>query len=270
MSAPSDDMPTACATGKTRLFVEEALAASREVTLSRDQSHYLVTVLRSGVGEPVLLFNGRDGEWRARLVAAEKKGARLYVEHQVRPQDTPADLWLLFAPVKRLRLDFIVQKAVELGVAGIGAVFTHRTNVARVKDERLGANAIEAAEQCGRLSVPEIMEPRKLSAWLEAWPADRRLLYCDEWAADGKAAPMILDALKSEDRGRPWAVLIGPEGGFAPEERSRIAALPGALPVGLGPRIMRADTAAVAALSLWQAALGDWRDDALDPTAHQK
>ncbi len=237
-----------------RLYVEDDLAAGRIVELGADQSHYLQNVLRRGEGSDVLLFNGRDGEWRATLTNVSKRGVRLSVETQARPQSAPPDLWLLFAPIKRQRIDWIAEKAAELGVRAAQPVVTERTNVERVNIERLRAHAVEAAEQCGLLSVPEIRPPEPLAAVLDSWPAGRRLLFCDE---SGQAPP-ALDALRAAAAG-PWAVLIGPEGGFTERERERLAALPAALAVSLGPRIMRADTAAVAALALVNAALGDWR-----------
>ncbi len=254
----TDDLP-ACATGKTRLFVTADLAAGARIDLEADQSHYLASVLRAKPGEAVYLFNGRDGEWLAAIAAVSKKAVALDVGRRTRAQDSVPDLTLLFAPVKRARLDFMVQKAAELGVAAVRPVFTRRTNVTRIKDDRLEANLIEAAEQCGRLTVPRYEAPVRLDALLDAWPEGHRLLFCDEAGADGTVRPMLdaLNALDPAARGAPWSILIGPEGGFDAGERARLHALPGVLPAALGPRIMRADTAAMAALTLWQAALGD-------------
>ena len=238
-----------------RLFVEDDLASGVGLTLDGPRAHYLRDVLRLGVGAEVLLFNGRDGEWRTRVTATAKRSLDLVLQTQTRPQATEPDLWLCFAPVKKARIDFIAEKATELGVSALVPVLTRRTNVERVNVERLRANAVEAAEQTERLTVPEVREPASLEQVLKAWPAARRLLIADE---TGGGKP-ILDALGDAQPGA-WAVLIGPEGGFTREELDRIAALPGVLAVGLGPRILRADTAAVAALSCLQAAIGDWRE----------
>lgn len=242
----------ACATGKIRLFVEASLAANGTVDLGRDQTHYLLNVMRKGEGDPVLLFNGRDGEWAAEIAKAGKKACALSLRTRTREQDSVPDLHLYFAPVKRGPTDFIVQKATELGVAAIRPVNTARTNAARVREDRMQATVIEAAEQCGRLTVPEVLAPCSLAEALSA-SEGRKILFCDE----GGDVPSIREVLAQETRG-PWAVLIGPEGGFAPEERAMLRAQDRVVPVSLGPRIMRADTAAIAALSLWQAALGDW------------
>jgi len=242
----------ACATGKIRLFVDASLASGSAVELGREQAHYLTNVMRQGEGDKVLLFNGRDGEWAAELTKAGKKSAVLTIRTRTREQDEVPDLQLWFAPVKRGPFDFIVQKATELGVAAIRPVTTRRTNVARVREDRLRATVIEAAEQCGRMTVPEVLLPCTLDEAI-AERADRKIMFCDE----GEGVPPAQDALAKESRGA-WAVLIGPEGGFAPEERAMLRAQDRVVPVSLGPRIMRADTAAVAALTLWQAALGDW------------
>lgn len=241
-----------------RLFVEAPLSAGQPVALDRAAAHYLGTVLRLGVGAEILLFNGRDGEWRARLSRLGKAGGEALPEQQTRPQRGEPDLWLCFAPVKRARIDLIAEKAGELGVAVIQPVFTRRTNVARVNTDRLRANAREAAEQCERLTLPRVAEPVTLAALLAHWPAERRLLLCDE----SGTAPPVAQVLAGLTPGEPWAVLIGPEGGFEPAELTTLRALPGAVAVSLGPRILRADTAAIAALALWQAHLGDWRPGA--------
>jgi 16S rRNA (uracil1498-N3)-methyltransferase len=241
-----------------RLFVGADLAAGASVGLDPAQAHYLRNVMRRAPGDAVRVFNGRHGEWRAAIAALGKGRGALAVEARTRPQQAEADLWLLAAPIKRTAIDFVAAKATELGAAAIQPIFTRRTAVGRVNAERLRANAIEAAEQCERLTVPEIREAAPLAAVLAAWPAARRLLFCDE-TRDGRP---IADALLTE-RGRdpeagarPWAILIGPEGGFAPEELSRLRALPAVLPVSLGARLLRADTAALAALAVWQAVLG--------------
>ena len=236
-----------------RLFVPHPLAAGAGVAPDLDQSRYLTQVMSQTVGDEVLLFNGRDGEWRARLVEAGKRGCLLTVEDQTRPLAQGPDLELVMALVKRGRLETIVEKAAELGARRVRLVVTRRTNVDHIKLGRLEAIAIEASEQTGRVDVPEIVEPEKLDRLLDAWDPARRLVFCDE---GGDAAPMA-SALAGS--GGPAAVLIGPEGGFAPEERDRLRAAAFVTPVSLGPRILRADTAAIAALTLWQATAGDWR-----------
>jgi 16S rRNA (uracil1498-N3)-methyltransferase len=244
---------------KVRLFVEGALGPGAEARLTREQAHYLFTVMRLGPGDSVALFDGTRGEWRATVADAGRRGGALVCAERLRAQEEGPDLDLLFAPLKKARTDFVAEKATEMGVRRLIPVFTRFTNADRVNVERLRAHAVEAAEQCGILSVPEIVEPRRLDAALADWPAERRLLFCDETR---EAAPAA-EALTAETHGGaapgPWAVLIGPEGGFSPDERAALRAMPAALPVSLGPRVLRADTAAVAALALWQAALGDWR-----------
>ena len=236
-----------------RLYVTPALGAGARLTLSPEQSHYLANVMRRGVGDEVLLFNGRDGEWRGQITEKTKRAVTLDLVGQTRAQDAPGDVWLMFAPIKRQRVDFIAEKAAEMGASRLLPVITHRTNAERVNVERLRAHAIEAAEQCGILNVPEVDAPQRLDAVLAAWPQSRKILFCDE---EGTAPPAA-ETLARETRGA-WAVLIGPEGGFDEEERAVLRALPQAVAVSLGPRILRADTAAVAALALFQAALGDW------------
>jgi 16S rRNA (uracil1498-N3)-methyltransferase len=237
-----------------RLFVKSKLEPGAEIALAKDQAHYLGTVLRLKPGERILLFNGNDGEWCAGLTAIGRKGAEARLEHQTRPQENGPDLHYLFAPLKRARLDYMAQKATELGASALRPVITRHTMAERVKTERLRANAIEAAEQCGILRVPEVMEPEKLSKLLAAWDATRLLIFADESAP--QASP--IEALKTRRPG-PLAVLIGPEGGFEREERAALLAKSFVLPISLGPRVMRADTAAVAALALVNAALGDWQ-----------
>jgi 16S rRNA (uracil1498-N3)-methyltransferase len=248
-----------------RLFVPDPLSTGAEVEPDADQARYLTTVMRQGVGDALLLFNGRDGEWRAEIAVVSKRGCRLAVVGPTRPQAAPPDLDLVVALVKRTRLETIVEKAAELGARRVRLITTRRTNADHTKVARLRAIAVEAAEQTGRLDVPEIVEPEPLERLLAGWDAGRRLMFCDEagddetahWGgARGRAHP-ALHALHGAE-GAAWAVLIGPEGGFAPEERTRLRALPFVTPVTLGPRILRADTAAIAALALWQAALGDW------------
>jgi 16S rRNA (uracil1498-N3)-methyltransferase len=237
-----------------RLFVPGDLRAGVTFAASDDQYNYLVRVLRQGPGDSILVFNGRDGEWRAELTDVAKRGCKLAVHEQTRPQTLGPDIEYLFAPLKRSRLDYMVQKAVEMGVSRLRPVITRRTIAERVNLERLQANAIEAAEQCGVLTLPAIDEPMKLDKAIAAWTPARRLIFCDEAAPvrDPLAALALL-------KGQPVAVLIGPEGGFDPEERALLLAQSFATGISLGPRIMRADTAAVAALALVNAAIGDWR-----------
>jgi 16S rRNA (uracil1498-N3)-methyltransferase len=236
-----------------RLFVSDPLGSGAPVAPSPEQSRYLIAVMRLAIGAEVLLFNGRDGEWRATIVDANKRGCRLTVGSLVRPQVIGPDLDLVVALVKRGPLETIIEKAVELGVRRIRLVTTRRTNADRANVARLQAIAVEAAEQTERLDVPEIVAPEKLDRMLKGWDAGRRLMFCDE--AGG--VPPALAAVQAAQAG-PWAVLIGPEGGFDPEEGETLRALPFVTPVSLGPRILRADTAAIAALTIWQAAKGDW------------
>ena len=282
--------------GKLRLYVDAALAAGSAIEASAPQAHYLLHVMRAREGDAVRLFNGRDGEWRARIAKAAKRSCSLICEARIAEQKQGPDLWLAFAPVKKTPADYLAQKATELGVRMLQPVITHRTIVRRVNLDRLRANAIEAAEQSGRLSVPEVRADIELDALLKSWPKERQLLFCDE----SGEAPAIAEALQSKfpplkregriaarDPGRDqerlstsdphpsrlrgsaspfqreesssqWGILTGPEGGFDDEERAAIRAQPFAVPVTLGPRIMRADTAALAALAVWQALCGDW------------
>ncbi|BBF93664.1 ribosomal RNA small subunit methyltransferase E [Blastochloris tepida] len=237
-----------------RLFAEGTFAPDAEISIGPDATNYLANVLRLRVGDEFLLFNGRDGEWRARIADLKKRGATLVLAGRTRPQTAPCDLWYLFAPLKHARLDYMVQKAVEMGASLLQPVMTRRTQASRVNLERMHANAIEAAEQCGILSVAEVRPPAALDDLLAAWPAERTLVFCDEDAPPG-GAPTALAAAPEG----PLAVLVGPEGGFDPIERERLRALPGVVRLSLGPRILRADTAAVAALALVQAIRGDWR-----------
>ena len=239
---------------KIRLYVADPLGPGHDVAPGREQSHYLVSVMRVRDGEEVALFNGRDGEWRAVVAVTGRREVRLTCAARLRGQEEAPDLWLCFAPVKKARTDFIAEKACEMGCRRIVPVFTRYTNSERVRTDRLAAHAVEAAEQCGLLSVPEIAEPVALDALLAGWDAGRRLMFCDESGAGAPAA----EVLRAAGPG-PWAVLTGPEGGFSPEEAVRLRGLPFAHAVSLGPRILRADTAAVAALALWQSVLGDWR-----------
>ncbi len=235
-----------------RLMVDAALAAMHEVALSREQGHYLTGVLRLAAGDAVHVFNGRDGEWVAYIVAATKKQVTLRCEQRLSDVKPPPDVDFLFAPLKHARLDYMVQKATELGVRRLRPVMTARTVAERVNLERMRANAIEAAEQCNLVFVPEVLEPAKLGHVLRDWDAGRRLIYCDETAVIANPVAAL------SGLALPAAVLIGPEGGFTEEERILLKSLPYVRAIGLGPRIMRADTAAVAALTLVQAVLGDW------------
>jgi 16S rRNA (uracil1498-N3)-methyltransferase len=236
---------------KIRLYVDQALAAGQPVALNADQANYLFNVMRLARGAAVALFNGRDGEWLARVAEAGKRGGILISEVQTAPLRLPPDLWLIFAPIKKARTDFIVEKAVELGAARVIPVQTRHTNSERIRQDRLQAHAVEAAEQCRATYVPEVSDLVSLDKLISSFPADRKLLWCDE-AMAGQAPAL------SGPRGAAWAILIGPEGGFSADEQARLRALPQVVPLALGPRILRADTAAVAALTLWQTALGDW------------
>ncbi|MBV5259848.1 16S rRNA (uracil(1498)-N(3))-methyltransferase [Synechococcus moorigangaii CMS01] len=249
-----------------RLHVDAPLAEGAVLALPREQAHYLVNVMRREAGAPVRVFNGRDGEWQAVVADASRKGASLQVETRLREQSGVPPLRLCFAPVKKARTDFIVEKATELGAAVIQPVITRRTQSERVRTDRLMALATEAAEQTERLCLPVVSEPVTLERLLADWPEDHRLIFCDEagdgegaWGGpQGRARPM-LDVLRAEpDPSGPWTVLIGPEGGFDDAERARLRSLPFVRAVTLGPRILRADTAAVAALTLWQTLAGDW------------
>jgi 16S rRNA (uracil1498-N3)-methyltransferase len=230
-----------------RLYVAHELAADASLTLEGQPANYLAAVLRLGAGAKVKLFDDRTGEWLAEIVEAGKKRVALRVAEKLREREAVPDLWLAFAPIKRGRIDWLVEKATELGVARLVPVMTRRTVVDRLNLDRLRAHAIEAAEQCGRTALPELAEARKLDTVLRDWPANRLLYFADE----GGGEPFRPEPSAA-------AILIGPEGGFAEEERAAIRALPDARPVSLGPRILRADTAALAAISLWMGAAGDW------------
>lgn len=239
---------------KVRLFVDHPLGPGQSLPLSEAQAHYLFGVMRLAAAAGVLVFNGRDGEWLARVAEAGRRRGVLVAERQTRRQDMPPDLWLLFAPIKKARTDFIVEKAVELGVRRILPVQTDFTNSERIRQDRLQAHAVEAAEQCGATFVPEVADLAPLARVLGGWDAGRTLWFADEAAAHGDASAGSGEAEASGSA----AILIGPEGGFSPAERQRLRALPFVQGMALGPRILRADTAAVAALTLWQARHGDW------------
>ncbi len=242
-----------------RLYVEAPLAAGVMIPLDRGQANYLENVLRLRAGAQVLVFNGRDGEWRSILAETGRRGGALAIAEQARPQTTGGDLHYAFAPLKHARLDYIVQKAVEMGVSRLQPVITRHTQATRLNEARMLANAVEAAEQCGILTLPEVRPVLAFPQFLEAMDADGRLLvFCDEDAevADPVAALAALRPV--EPHPPPLTVLIGPEGGFAEEERAALLRHPKVVRLALGPRILRADTAAVAALALVQAVLGDW------------
>lgn len=238
---------------KTRLYVTADLAADVPVALEASQAHQLRSVLRMAPGDRLLLFNGRDGEWRARLERLAKTSACALPEAQTRGQASGLDLWLCFAPIKRARIDLVVEKAVELGVSALQPVVTRHTDVARVNIDRLRAHAIEAAEQSERLDVPAVLEPTHFDALCTGWPNGRRLAFAAE---AGDARPIA--EVAPDHAGRPAALFIGPEGGLTQLELDALRKLPFASAVGLGPRILRADTAAIAALACWQALAGDW------------
>jgi len=244
---------------ETRRYVQEDLAAGAPIGLDSGRAHYLRSVLRLDSGARVALFNGRDGAWLARIEGLGKGWASVLVEEQLTPQRPEADIWLCFAPIKRARLDFLAEKASELGAAKLQPVMTERTVVSRVNRHRLAANAREAAEQSERLSLPEVTEPVSLTALLQDWPADRPLLYCAE---AGEAAPLaeVLRGYAESPVPPRHAILTGPEGGFSESERKLLTAREYAIPVGLGPRILRADTTGIAALATWQALLGDGKE----------
>ena len=233
-----------------RLHVKQLLAKEQCVPLTKEQCHYLFGVMRLGLGDTVLLFNGRDGEWRSDIVRTGKRSGLLRLQEQTAPLVMPPDVWLLFAPIKKARTDFIVEKAVEMGGARIQPVQTEFTNSSRVQRDRLQAHAVEAAEQCGATYVPEVGDLDRRDRILADWDESRRILFCDEAKAGQRLA--------LPDQRGPWAILIGPEGGFSERERERLLEHPFGHSISLGPRILRADTAAIAALTIWQQRLGDW------------
>lgn len=243
--------------GKLRLYVDAALGEGQSVVIEEGQAHYLLHVMRAKLGDRLNLFNGRDGEWVAEISAIAKRNCTVTCTRLLEPQSEVPDLWLVFAPVKKTPADYLTQKAVELGVQVLQPIFTRRTIVTRVNTERMLANAVEAAEQSGRVTVPEIREPIALDKLLGSWPAERRILFCDE-AGDARPIAEALLQIRGESDHGPWAVFTGPEGGFDPAERALLRAQSHVTPVSLGPRILRADTAALAALSVWQALAGDW------------
>lgn len=237
---------------KIRLYVDHPLGSGQPIPLTPDQAHYLFGVMRQTVGARVALFNGRDGEWTAEVTQAAKKGGALLCIEQGAPQLNPPDLWLLFAPIKKERTDFIVEKATELGCARILPVGTEYTNSQRIRQDRLQAHALEAAEQCLGTFVPPVDDLVPLKTLLARWDGTRRILWADE-SLVGPAETLAM--LPSG----PWAILVGPEGGFSAAERQMLRGMDCVTPVSLGPRILRADTAVCAAITLWQSVLGDWR-----------
>lgn len=239
--------------GKLRLHVEVPLGAGLHVKPDDQQAHYLIHVMRAKPGDRISLFNGRDGEWSARIAEVTKHACSLECDRKIAEQTEVPDVWLCFAPIKKTPADFVVQKATELGVRALQPVSTRRTIVSRVNLERMRANAVEAAEQSGRLSVPEVREPLSFEKFLSSWPRDRRLIFCDE---GGDAQP-IAAAIEAKVA-QPFAIFTGPEGGFDPVEREALRSQSFVVPVSLGPRILRADTAALAALAIWQSVRGDW------------
>jgi 16S rRNA (uracil1498-N3)-methyltransferase len=236
-----------------RLFVTADLAAGASLTVDGQQAHYLANVLRMAEGAELLVFNGRDGEWLARRGAKSKKAVGLVLVEQTRPQPPHPDLVYCFAPLKQGRLDYLVQKAVEMGAGVLQPVVTQHTQMAKIGTERIATNAVEAAEQCGILAIPQVRETVKLDRLLASWEDDRRLIFCDEDAATNNPLP-ALRAIAEKKLG----LLVGPEGGFSEDERRQLRALPFVKAIPLGPRILRADTAAVAALAVIQATIGDW------------
>ena len=238
-----------------RLFIDAALSSGEMVALSDNQANYILRVMRLGEGSPVRVFNGRDGEWRAAVVPQSGKRASIVPERQSRPQVETLDLTLFFAPLKKARTDFVVEKACELGVRRIQPVMTERTQSSRVRRDRLQSVVIEAAEQTERMDVPEVFDDVPLISALEGWPSSKPLYYCDE-AGDARPMREVL----SEASDTAAGILIGPEGGFSPKEREWLRKIEHIQPVTLGPRILRAETAVVAALTLWQSCVGDWQE----------
>lgn len=246
-------------TGKVRLYVDAPLGAEERIPLAPPQVHYLNSVLRCQPGECVDVFNGSDGDWAARIVTRGRRSITLVCQTQTVPQRAPPDLWLVFAPLRKSRTDYVVEKATELGVRKIFPVRTEYTVAGRVSGRRLRSHAIDAAQQCGENHVPPVAELQALETVLDTWPPDRNILFCDE----SRTGMPVTDLARFP--ARKWAVLVGPVGGFSRTEATRIGAMPQCVPMSLGPRILRADTAAVAAIALWQVNLGDWQSRSASP-----
>jgi len=241
-----------------RLYVDAPLAEAAQINLDHVQTNYVRNVLRLSEGALILVFNGRDGEWQTAVSASRRKHVTLIVQEMTRPQEPPSDLYYLFAPLKHARRDYMIEKAVEMGVGLLRPVLTRRTQASRINSERMRAHAIEAAEQCGILTIPDIAPLIRLDALLDKWDKDRLLIFCDEDAPLLGPCTVLRPSTYTKSP-CPLAVLVGPEGGFDAKEREALLGLPCVLRLPLGPRILRADTAAVAALALVQATLGDWR-----------
>ncbi len=244
-------------TPRIRLFVEGTLTTNGLIALSAAQCHYATNVMRLAVGDHIAVFNGSDGEWDAIIASIGRRSCELRIGRLLKAQIFGPDVWLVFAPVKRARIDFLAAKATELGVSALWPVLTARTEARRVNLERLRTNAVEAAEQCGRVDIPEVLPVAELDRALSEWPIERRLLVCDPTTA-GRPIAEILSGRSHSDRGQ-WAILIGPEGGLTRSELDGLEKLPSVSRADLGPRTLRAETAGLAALACWQALLGDWR-----------
>ena len=249
--APSADTP------RIRVFVEDALTTNGLIALTAAQCHYATNVMRLAVGDHIAVFNGSDGEWDATISTIGRRSCELRIGRLLKAQKFGPDVWLVFAPIKRTRIDFLAAKATELGVSALWPVLTARTDARRVNLERLRTNVVEAAEQCGRVDIPEVLTVAELEFALSKWPIERRLLVCDPTTA-GRPIAEVLSGKSHSDRGQ-WAILIGPEGGFTRSELDGLENLPFVSRADLGPRTLRAETAGLAALACWQALLGDWR-----------
>ena len=235
---------------KIRLFVEQELYNGNSLVVSKKEANYLFNVMRLKVGDHLHIFNNNNGEWLSKVTEKSKTTGSLECLNKIADSQKPPDVWLLFSPIKKSRTDFIVEKATEMGVAKIMPILTDHTNTTRISKDRLQLHAIEAAEQCGTNFVPEVVDLKKLSDVLDLWSKDRMIMFCDEAK---KGSTEILKNSKNS-----WAILIGPEGGFTDHERTRLSSKNFVQNVSLGPRILRADTAVVAALTLWQSSIGDW------------
>lgn len=242
-----------------RIYVEDDLAQNQSIELNDQQGHYVNNVMRLKVGDEVALFNGRDGEWCASIVESRKKRCLLHVNDKTRDQVGCPDLWLVFAPLKKQRLDFIMEKATELGVGAFQPIITRRTIVSKIRSDRLEAQTIEAAEQCERLHIPDVFDVLPLAQLMKDWPIERQIFVLDERGGALPIGQSLLNFAKSDKKDAPCALLTGPEGGFDPSELDLLDKLPFVTRISVGPRILRADTAALAAISCWQSVLGDWQ-----------